>query len=113
MQKLKPLLPTLREDRRYLVYEVISAKPIKSSFNKAFLGFFKEKLGVFDAAGAGLLPVSFEAKLQRGMISVNRKYVDKIKAIITLYNQPETMIRVLGVSGMIKKAKHRYMKNPN
>ena len=56
MKKLKPLSPTLRERKRYVVYEVISKHPIKfgkSIALKAGASFIDDE--VYIQAGIGIL----------------------------------------------------------
>ena len=118
MNKIKPLLPSLREKKRYLAFEVISKQKIKD-FNKvsdavmnAGLGFLGQ-LGMAKA-GAIILKDKWNNELQRGIIRVNHKHVDNLKAALTFVeniDNKEVIVKSVGVSGILKKAENRYLKN--
>jgi len=102
-------MPTLKENQRYLVFEL---KNIDQNFvlNKAvydnILKQCNDMLGIFEAAKAGLMPVKFNEK--RGIIRVNNKYVDKLKVCLGLIKINNginnTIIDCVLVSGMLNKA---------
>ena len=112
MLKLKPLLPSLKEKKHYLVFEVISEKKlnfndIKDAINNGILIF----LGQLDTAKAGVqfLP---EEKNNCGMIRANPKYINKIKAALTLIEKiknNKVIVKSKGVSGTINKAKRKFL----
>ena len=63
-------------------------------------------------AGIQLLPKYWNSELQRGLIKVNHKYTDELKASLTFVktiNNQKIIIKSVGVSGIIKKAKERYL----
>ena len=102
------LLPTLRQKKRYLAFEIHCSTPIsvseaKEEMNAALLRFLGE-LGVSRAS-----PLFLEEKYKnnKGMLKVNHKYVDESKAALILIkkikNKP-VIIRSLSVSGILKKA---------
>jgi len=102
---MKPLLPTLKERKRYLVYELISAEPLGPA-EKDVLSHLRATLGVFDGAKAGLLPVQYDAKTQTGILKVGHASVDKAKAALLLLQRvgkQQVIPRVRGVSGILKK----------
>jgi len=115
--KLKPVLPSLREKKRYLVFEVISKHKI-NDFNEvsdviteSASGF----LGQLGAAKAGLLPLAnkWNPELQRGIIKVGHKHVDGLRASLAFASKiggHEAIFRSLGVSGILKKAENNYLK---
>ena len=114
--KMKPLLPSLRERKRYVVYEIISKEPVSSARNvskaiiKSSLGFLGE-LGC-SKAGIMILEDKYDQKKQRGLIKVNYKYVDKLKASLALVSDIENsrvVITTLGTSGTMKKAEGKYI----
>lgn len=115
--KLKPILPSLREKKRYLVFEVISKHKINGfdevsdSITESALGF----LGQLGAANAGLLPLAnkWDPELQRGIIKVSHKHVDGLRASLAVANKignESAIFRSLGVSGILKKAEERFLK---
>ena len=86
MAKLKPVLPSLREKKRYLVFEIISKKPVKefSGVSKAIWKSILDLSGVLGASKAGiwLLGDKFNKDKQTGIIKVNHKNVDLLKAAL-------------------------------
>lgn len=110
MAKIKPVLPSLREKKRYLVFEIISGKPIKefSGISKAVWKALLDFSGVLGAAKAGiwLLGDKFNKDSQKGIIRVNNKSVDLLKAALCTIKQVDgvdVIVRSLGVSGILKK----------
>ena len=115
--KLKPVLPSLREKKRYLVFEVISkqkindAEQVSNAVRDASLQF----LGQFGAAKAGIIVLSnkWDQKLQRGIMKVSHKHVDAVKAALIFANKvgsEDVIFRSLGVSGILRKAENRFLK---
>jgi ribonuclease P/MRP protein subunit POP5 len=116
MKGLKPILPSLREKKRYLAFEILSKSKIKafSEVSKAIwlqtLSFSGEK-GVA-RAGIWVLPEKYNPETQRGLIRVSHNGVDELKASLALIrrieNQP-VVVRSLGASGILRKAEQRYI----
>jgi ribonuclease P/MRP protein subunit POP5 len=116
MVKIKPILPSLREKKRYLVFEIISKNRIKSfpSISRAIWDYSLQFLGEKGVAQAGiwLLPDKYNPQTQRGLVRVNNKYVNDLKSVLTLIDQienKEVIVRSVGVSGILKKAETRYL----
>ncbi len=111
MQRIKPLLPSLREDRRYLVIEIASEKPFGfGDLYKQLNYCFEKYLGIFglSEANISILKETFDKKSQRLIISACRKSIDKIKACLVYIdeiNGKKAMARSIYCSGTIKKAK--------
>lgn len=113
MQKVKPLLPSLREDRRYLVIEISSERPSAFGLGEVYKelnGCFKEYLGIFglSEANISILKETFDKKSQRLIISACRKSIDKVRACLVYLkeiNGKKAMARSIYCSGTIKKAK--------
>lgn len=106
-QKVNPLKPSMREKKRYMVYEIISNKPITQA-DKALINKIKDLLGVFSASKAGVLNVKYNPKSQKGVLRVDRKFVENIRSCFVMIkdlNNQEVLIRTLKVSGMVNKAK--------
>lgn len=107
---MKSLLPSLKEKKRYLVFEIISDS--KVSVNRPLnevISSIKGILGLFESAEAGIMPVDY--KQGKGMVKISNKYADKVKASFLFINEIGTqnvIVRSLGVSGMINKAR-QYM----
>ena len=116
--KIKPLLPSLREKKRYLAYEVISRNRFDGAFpaSKAILNASNELLGSLGMAKAGILTLNdkWNAESQRGILRVNNSHVDNLKASFVFVKNiegKEAVIKSVGVSGILKKAQQRYL-NP-
>lgn len=110
-KKIKPVLPSLREKKRYVVFEIVSKKQIKSFSDVSELVWNSiiKFLGEIETANAGIwvLGEKWNSQKQRFMIKVNNKYADKLKASMALiksYKKQKIILRSLGISGMIKKA---------
>jgi len=109
--KLKPILPSLREKKRYLTFEILSKEKIEdfpavsSSIWANSLSF----MGELGAAKAGiwLLADKYDENKQRGIIKVSNKYVNELKTSLSLIkeiNKKEVIVRSIMVSGMLNKA---------
>ena len=115
--KLKPILPSLREKKRYLVFEVISKEKIKDAefVSNVVWHCSQQFLGQLGTAKAGLIVLNnkWDAQLQRGIIKVSHKHVDAIKSALTFANKidnTEVIFRSLGVSGILRKAENKFLK---
>lgn len=110
-KKQKPILPSLREKRRYIVYEVKSDNDlpfnqVKDSINKETESY----LGKLTASKAGLIFLD-DWTNQMGIIKVNNKYEDYIKAVFTQINKIQdqnVLVKSIGVSGILNKARKKY-----
>jgi ribonuclease P/MRP protein subunit POP5 len=104
---MKNLSPTLREKNRYIAFEVISKKQlnikgVKEGLEKEILGF----LGALELAKSSFKLINFQKN--KGIIKVQRKYLNKIKTALILINNIQdnkVMIKNKYVSGILKKAK--------
>lgn len=112
MVKLKPLLPTLKEKKRYLVYEVLSKSKLEEDLSIEIVKKVTSLLGIFDSAKAGIQSIEYDIAKHKGILRVTVKEVDKLKislALINKLNDKEIMIRTIGASGILKKARSKYM----
>ena len=104
---MKSLLPVLRENNRYIAFEIISKKQlniqeVKKSLEEQILAF----LGALELAKSSFRLIDF--KKNKGIIKVNRKYLSKIKASLALIDNMEKeriTVKSRYVSGILKKAK--------
>ncbi|MBI2650551.1 ribonuclease P protein component 2 [Candidatus Woesearchaeota archaeon] len=115
--KLKPVLPSLREKKRYLVFEVISKERINDAnrVSSAIWNASLQFLGQLGTAKAGIMVLSnkWDSKLQRGAIKVSHRHVDAVKAALIFANKignEDAIFRSLGVSGILRKAENRFLK---
>lgn len=102
------MLPSLKEKKRYIAFEVISNDKVDQEESyKAIKTKSKEFLGSLGLSKAGFLPLNIW-KNNKGIIKVAHKEVDNIKAALALtknINSKEVIIRSLGISGVLNKAK--------
>ena len=87
---MKPLKPSMREKKRYLL---VRGKNLNQNIEKAILEF----IGVLGMSKTGLNWIKSEKDL--AVISVNREMVDSVRASLCVW--PEK-IRVEKVSGTLK-----------
>ena len=115
--KLKPVLPSLREKKRYLVYELISKNKFESyqqvadAISYMALQFLGE-LG-FGNAGIRMMHDQWDYARQRGIVKVSHLYVDHLRTALMLINsinEQEVIFRTVGISGILKKAKRKYLR---
>ena len=111
--KGKPLIPTLKEKNRYLVYRVISEKKFKyEEIKKSLYNAIKNFIGEYGIAKAGvnIMPETFIDDKQTGIIKTNQKNIDLIKSAIMLIKEidgKKAKIETIYTSGTIKKAKSK------
>jgi len=108
--KIKPILPSLRKKKRYIAFEVISKGKIAEfePVSKEIMRAAHHCLGMFSMADAGIMPLAnkWDAEKQRGILKVNHKQVDAVKASFVFADKidgKEVIIRSLGVSGILRK----------
>jgi len=103
VKKIKPLKPSLRERKRYILYKIIGVDYIDKEF---LYKMIKNFLGELEIAKAGVMILNNNSN--KGIIRVNHKYVDEVKmalALINNYNEKEIKVESIKVSGVIKKMK--------
>lgn len=96
--KLK-LLPSLRERKRYMVLLVLgSGESAKKKIENAIICF----IGTLGYAQSNpmIIETGESKKGNYAMLSINRKFVDKVKSALALKS-----IKCIGVSGSVKKAR--------
>ncbi|MFC1648884.1 Rpp14/Pop5 family protein [Nanoarchaeota archaeon] len=101
--KLKPMMPTLKEKKRYIAFEAISENKVMSD---DIINQLHGLLGIFDSAEAGISLVDYNNN--KGLLRVSVKGLEKTKASLALVTQlsdSKVILRTLGVSGTLKNAK--------
>ena len=112
---MKPLLPTLREKKRYLVFEVISEKQmpwpaVRKSVDRAILRHIGE-LG-YAKAGVQLLDKRWNTPLSRGMLRTTHTSLDVVRSSLAFVRDIDgtpVVVRSVGASGILKRAVARYL----
>jgi len=107
---IKPILPSLREKKRYIVYEIVSENKmrlndVKNSINKGVLAF----LGELGYSKTGLIIMDM-FKNNKGILKANNKEIDNIKtslALIDNIDNNKVIFKSILVTGVLNKAKSR------
>ena len=114
--KIKPLLPSLREKKRYLAFEVISRYRFNDAVHvsKAILDAANGFLGRSGMAKAGILTINdkWNEDMQRGIMRVNNKHLDELKASLIFVKNiegKEAIVKSVGASGILRKAQQKYL----
>ncbi len=109
--KQKFLMPTLREKKRYLVYEVLSDDDLSfKDIKESIILSFKDLFGLSGLAKAGLDFLEYDHN--KGIVRVSTKGLDMLKAsfcFLRKINKHDVILRSLGVSGILKKARINFM----
>ncbi|MBI2145870.1 hypothetical protein HYU22_00845 [Candidatus Woesearchaeota archaeon] len=104
------LLPSLRQNKRYVVFEVqspetFSVQDLQQEVQRALHSFWGE-LGVSRASPV-FIKERFNPATKRFIIKVNHKYVEELKAALTLsktIKKAPILLRSIITSGTLKKA---------
>ncbi|MEK6968862.1 MAG: Rpp14/Pop5 family protein [Nanoarchaeota archaeon] len=104
------LLPSLKQKKRYIVFEILSSKKfsfpeIKEEVEATLLLFF----GQWGLAKSSPLIIKekFNPEKQRFVIKINHKFIDELKAALTLSKKIKNtpvIIKSVITSGTLKKA---------
>jgi len=108
---MKPILPSLKEKKRYIVYETISEKKIlEKELENGISNNVLKFLGELGIAKAGFMLV--ETKGKKGIVKTNVKYQDKVKMAFSLIKnigKEKVTINVIGASGILNKARKKFL----
>ena len=115
MAEPKLLPPSMRSHKRYIVFEIISEKPVEyKDFSSAVWSSLMNFLGEQGTAEARIWLIKnlYEEKNQRGVIKCKHDFVEQLRTALVLINivgETKAIVRVLGVTGTIKSAKSKYL----
>lgn len=114
--RIKALMPTLREKKRYVAFKIMSENKIVSfdAVSNAIFDSGRKLFGELGMAELGLIPVKerWNNEKQIGLVRVNHKYVNQIKAAFALIKEIDNnkvIVSSIGTSGIMKKAVERYV----
>lgn len=105
-------MPSSKEKKRYLNIEIINTKKDNELYvspNKIMQELTQKinrQLGIYDAAGAGIIPIDY--KENKALLRVSAKYQDRVKSTLLFINEIGTQQIILTtkkVSGSINKAR--------
>lgn len=114
--RMKALMPTLREKKRYVAFKIISENKIVGfdAVSNAIFDSGRKLFGELGMAELGLIPVKerWNNEKQIGLVRVNHKHVNQIKAAFALIKEIDNnkvIVSSIGTSGIMKKAVEMYM----
>ncbi|MCD4759297.1 hypothetical protein K8R33_00230 [archaeon] len=105
---MKPLLPILKEKKRYVVFEIVTEKYDKEKTQKLVESACLKFMGENGYSKAGIMVLKDSWKKNKGVIKVNTKYLDEVKMSLGLIKS-NSIVNVIGVSGTLNKAKQKFM----
>ena len=104
MRKIKGILPTLREKKRYVSYKIISENTI--NMDRA-LEIIKSKIlsfmGILNYGKAGIM---FLSSRNSNVIKVKSNFLDQLRTSLILIKEidgNDVIIKTTNVSGILKK----------
>jgi RNase P/RNase MRP subunit POP5 len=108
--KGKPLLPTLRTKKRYVVYDVICDKTIDIRMVFSLISAsYKECFGIFGLGYAGLIDTKiYNQEKKSGILKINNKYVGDLRVAMSMIEKIDgisALVKTKITSGILKKAK--------
>ena len=109
---MKPLLPSLREKKRYIVFEIIGNDVNKKKVETEIYYNSLKFLGEIGVSRANIRIIGDSWKNNKGIIRVSVKYLDELKmslGLIKRLDNKNVIVNVIGVSGILKKAKSKFM----
>jgi RNase P/RNase MRP subunit POP5 len=102
------LIPTLREKRRYLHFEVVCSEASEEEAKQALYAGLLAFLGEQGVALANPKLIKYDAKTRRGILRCRRDALEAVRAAVALISSVDAKrarIDVINVSGSIKKAR--------
>jgi ribonuclease P/MRP protein subunit POP5 len=102
------LLPSLKQKKRYVVFEIESSKKFSYSDLKSLIEIaLKDFLGQLGLSKSSSMLVKEKFKDNKFIIKTNHTYVDECKAALILIKKiknESVIVKSLTVSGTLKKA---------
>ncbi|MBS3175040.1 hypothetical protein J4440_04125 [Candidatus Woesearchaeota archaeon] len=109
--KQKPLLPSLKEKKRYIVFEIFNGENLSfSNVKDSIIQSYKSLFGEIGLAHSGIDFIEY--KNQKGILKVGTKNINNIKAsfcFIRKINKQDVTVRSLGISGILNKARSKFI----
>ena len=103
--KIRTLLPVLKENKRYILYEIDSKSKMNNPSN-IIKTKLREFIGDLGLARAGLKFMDY--KNNKGILQINNKSINDIKTGLSLIdeiNNQKVRFRAVKVSGVLNKVK--------
>ncbi len=106
---MKPVIPSLREKKRYLVFEIVANTNFRQQVvEKVMTEEILKLIGTLGYSKAGVIFLKDNYKNNKGILRVGHKYVDEVKMALGLIKQMEKKnveFKTIYVSGILNKAK--------
>jgi RNase P/RNase MRP subunit POP5 len=104
---MKPILPTLKENPRYIQFKIASKQTLSAKDAKiAVISGCKRFLGELGTAKAGIQFMSYNTKNQTGVLRTNAKMLNETKAALALIKDikgKRAIVSAEKVSGILRK----------
>ncbi len=115
MDAPKLLPPSLRSQKRYIVFEVISEQPVV--YGDIISAVWSSMLSFLGELGSSHAKVWFihniyDDRTQRGVIKCSHDSVEHVRAalsLIQIVGETKCIVKIVGVTGTIKSAKSKYL----
>ena len=107
---MKPLIPALKERKRYILFKILCKKAEKKEIAEEVTKACSKFLGALDMAKSGtrFLPETYNEKTHTGIIRTGHLYVDKVKSALmflkSIGSEPAA-VNTIRVSGVLKNLK--------
>lgn len=109
MRKIKSLMPSLREKKRYIAFEVMSNENIDCyEASREIVSSALSLTGTLGVGAMGFMFLPENYKNNKGILRVNHNYLNHARASLALIkeiNKKPAVVRSLSVSGAINKMK--------
>ena len=106
---MKPVIPSLREKKRYLVFKIESNTNFnQKSVEKAMIEAILKFIGELGYSKAGVIFLKDNYQNNKGILRIGHKHVDEIKMALGLIKKIENkkvIVKSIYVSGILNKAK--------
>jgi ribonuclease P/MRP protein subunit POP5 len=119
MDAPKLLPPSLRSQKRYIVFEVISEQAVV--YNEIVATIWNSMLSFLGELGSSSAKVWFihniyDDKNQRGVIKCSHDSVEHVRtalSLVQIIGETKCVVKIIGVTGTIKSAKAKYLSKGN
>jgi len=106
---MKSLLPSLKEKKRYIAFDVITEKNLnQDDIEGAIYSNCKSFIGNLNYSKAGINILSELGSSKKGVIRVTNKYTDHVKSALMMIkeiNRNKVIVKSTKVSGVLKNLK--------
>lgn len=113
--RLNPVPPSLKDNQRYIVFEIVSKKEV--SFENVVVTVWNTSMQLFGEVGTSRfklwVPSTLYDKVKgRGIIRTTHNTVEEVRAVLASIKEIDgesVIFYVLGVTGTIRSAKNKFL----